>query len=111
MDEFRARARLPHLDVEIRHRRLPEDEGEEVQLSLRATPSLEIAARTLAPVAWAWLAMSPYVLWQRTMQAWLLAPWRPPFALPPADPQQPVDDPGLPSRNVHPFPGAPQCDR
>lgn len=111
MDEFRARARLPHLDVEIRHRRLPEDEGEEVQLSLRATPSLEIASRALAPAAWAWLALSPYVVWQRTMQAWLLAPWRPPFGLRPPDAEQPGDDPTLPSRNVHPFPRPEERDR
>jgi hypothetical protein len=111
MDEFRARARLPHLDVEIRHRRLPEDEGEEIQLSLRASPSLEIATRSLMPAAWAWLALSPYVAWQRAMQAWLLAPLRAPLGLPPPDLDQPEDESSPASRNVHPFPAPPQRDR
>jgi hypothetical protein len=38
MDETGAIARLSYLDVEIRHRRLPEEQAEQLAISLRATP-------------------------------------------------------------------------
>jgi hypothetical protein len=39
MDETRAIAKLPHLEIEIRHCRLPEEQAEQLAISLRATPS------------------------------------------------------------------------
>src|SRR5690606_32411681 len=39
MDETRATAQLPSLDVEILHRRLPEEQAEQLAISLKATPS------------------------------------------------------------------------
>jgi hypothetical protein len=47
MDETGAIARLSYLDVEIRHRRLPEEQAEQLAISLRATPSFEEFARFL----------------------------------------------------------------
>ena len=76
MDETRAVARLPHLDVEIVHRRLPD--GEQLGISLRATPSAEAFARHLEAQAavWPWLALNPWLGWQRLLQAaW--QPWLP----------------------------------
>jgi hypothetical protein len=110
MDEIRARARLPHLDIEIRHRRLPEDESEELHLSVRATPSFKAASGWLAPAAWYLLALSPHLVWQRTMQAWLLGPWVAPLGLPPP-PAGGTGEPEAPGPNVHPFPGSTQRER
>lgn len=76
MDETRAVARLPHLDVEIVHRRLPD--GEQLGISLRATPSAEAFARHIEAHAafWPWLALNPWLGWQRLLQAaW--QPWLP----------------------------------
>ncbi|HEX3497741.1 MAG TPA: hypothetical protein VHT04_00310 [Stellaceae bacterium] len=39
MDETKAVARLPNLDIEIHHRRAPEEAAEYLSISLRATPS------------------------------------------------------------------------
>ena len=36
-DETRAIARLPHLEIEIRYRRLPEKEAEHLAISMKAT--------------------------------------------------------------------------
>jgi hypothetical protein len=47
MDETGAIARPSYLDVEIRHRRLPEEQAEQLAISLRATPSFEEFARFL----------------------------------------------------------------
>lgn len=76
MDETRAIAHLPHLDVEIVHRRLPEEDAEQLAISLRASPSFEAFARTLESQAalWPWSGLDPFRLWQRTLHlAW--APW------------------------------------
>jgi hypothetical protein len=80
MDETRATARLPHLDVEIVHRRLPEEQTEQLAISLRASPSFEAFARHLDARAmlWPWLAVNPFLAWQRLLRAawqpWLQAP-------------------------------------
>ena len=57
MDETRAVARLPHLDVEIVHRRLADQEAEQLAISLRATPSFDAFQRHLEAHApfWPWL--------------------------------------------------------
>jgi hypothetical protein len=69
MDETRASARLPHLEVEIVHRRRPD--GEQLGISLRATPSLEAFARHLEAQAalWPWLWLNPWLGWQRLLRA------------------------------------------
>jgi predicted kinase len=80
MDETRATARLPHLDVEIVHRQLPEEQAEQLAINLRASPSLDAFARYLEAQAlfWPWLAANPFLAWQRLLQAawqpWLSRP-------------------------------------
>ena len=81
MDETVARAELPSLDIEITHRRLPDEGAEFLAISLRAAPSFAAAARLLeahGPMTmWPWwLALAPYAAWTRMMRAaW--APWLP----------------------------------
>lgn len=70
-DETRAVARLPHLDIEIRHRKLPEEGAELLSISLRGTPDLDRAAAMLDPFRladpmrlWsAWAAFNPWLAW------------------------------------------------
>lgn len=76
MEETRATASLPHLDVAIVHRRRPEEQAEELAISVRATPSFDAFARYLEAQApyWPWLAPNPFLAWQRLLQtAW--QPW------------------------------------
>lgn len=75
MDETRATARLPHLDIEIVHRQLPEEQAEQLAISLKASPSLDAFGRYLdtQAVLWPWLAANPFLAWQRL----LLAAWQP----------------------------------
>jgi hypothetical protein len=75
MEETRAIARLPYLDVAIAHRRLPEEQAEELAISLRATPSFDAFARHLEAQAtyWPWLAVNPLLAWHGLLQA----AWRP----------------------------------
>ena len=75
MDETRAIARLPHLDVEIWHRRLPEEQAEQLAISLRATPSFADFAKILERQApWPWLALQPWLVWGQLAQA-VWQPW------------------------------------
>jgi hypothetical protein len=76
MDETRAVAHLPNLDIEILHRQLPDERAEQLLISLRARPSFEAFGRWLdAPgPAVAWLALSPLLAWQQAALA-LWAPW------------------------------------
>lgn len=75
MDETRAIARLPHLDVEIWHRRLPEEHAEQLAISLKATPSFEGFAKALEQQApWPWLALQPWLVWGQIVQA-VWQPW------------------------------------
>lgn len=65
-DDTRAVAKLPHLEIEIRHSKAAGDEAEYLSVSLRATPDLDTALGWLDPM--------------RTMRAWAafnpwLAPW------------------------------------
>lgn len=78
MDETRAIARLPHLQVEIRHRRLPEEQAEQLAISLKATPSFAEFAKVLERQApWPWLAPQPWLMWAEiahaAWQPWLAA--------------------------------------
>jgi hypothetical protein len=79
-DEIRAVARLPGLEIEIRHR--ADAEGEMLALRLVGAPTLAAAARSLAPPllalpapAHAWLA--PWQIWTQMIEA----AWRPWLAL------------------------------
>jgi hypothetical protein len=80
MDETRAVARLPHLEIEIVHRRLQGEQAEQLAISLRATPSFDAFRSHLEAQApfWPWLALNPFVVWQRVLQQawrqWLEAP-------------------------------------
>jgi hypothetical protein len=69
MDEIRATARLPHLNVEIVHRRLPEQQMEQLAISLSARPSFHAFARFMDAQAlfWPWFALNPLVIWQRLL--------------------------------------------
>ena len=75
MDETRATAQLPSLDVEILHRRLPEEQAEQLAISLKATPSFGEFARFLERQApWPWLALQPWLTWSEIVRvAW--QPW------------------------------------
>jgi hypothetical protein len=101
MEEIRATARLPHLDVEIAHRRLPDEDAEQLSIHLRASPSFGAMADYLQRRPWSWLAVSPLLIWQESVRAFW-ATWLPvPRALPSAE----RDGPELRTANVHPFPG------
>jgi hypothetical protein len=76
MDETRAVAHLPNLDIEVLHRQLPDEHAEQLLISLRARPSVEAFGRWLevpGPAS-AWLALNPFFAWQRAALA-LSAPW------------------------------------
>jgi hypothetical protein len=76
MEEIRAVGRLPHLDVEIVRRRLPDQQAEQLTISLRASPSFDAFGRYLDAqlLFWPWLALNPFGVWQRMLrQAW--QPW------------------------------------
>jgi hypothetical protein len=64
MDETKATARLPGLDIELKRRVDAEEGAEYVSISLRAVPSLEAFGAALQPTALASLAMLPVALWQ-----------------------------------------------
>ncbi len=69
-DDTRAVARLPNLEIEIRHRRDPEERAEYLTVSLKATPDLDAALAWLDPrraaLAWA-TAFNP---WLAAWRAW-----------------------------------------
>jgi len=65
--DTRAVARLPHIDVEIQHRRPWEGEGEQILITLKATPSFEAFGAFLE-------STNPWLFWMKLMQAaW--EPW------------------------------------
>lgn len=71
MDETRAVARLPNLDIEITYRRLEDDRGEMLSVTLRAQPSFEAFARfaeARLPL-WSALALGPWQAWMAMAQA------------------------------------------
>jgi hypothetical protein len=62
-----ATARLPGLDLELRHRWLPDEGGEEIVIRLRAVPSLEAFGRLMETA-------NPFALWMEVARlAWV--PW------------------------------------
>jgi hypothetical protein len=67
MDETKAVASLPNLDIEIHHRRVPEEAAEYLSVSLRATPSFRAMADHLD--AHAMQLFNPMVFWLTAFQA------------------------------------------
>ena len=66
-DITRATARLPGLEIEIVHRRLPGGEGEQISTNLEAVPSFEAFGRFLETA-------NPFAFWAHVAQmVWL--PW------------------------------------
>ena len=66
-DATRATARLPGLEIEIVHRRLPGGEGEQISINLEAVPSFEAFGRFLETA-------NPFAFWAHAAQMiWL--PW------------------------------------
>jgi len=66
-DAVTARAQLPGLNIEIVHRRSPDEAAEEISITLRAVPSFEAFGRHLETA-------NPFLFWAQAMQlAWL--PW------------------------------------
>ena len=71
VDETRAVARLPHLEIEIRHRKVPEEGAELLSINLRATPDLDSAVALLDPFRlvdptrlWStWATFNPWLAW------------------------------------------------
>jgi hypothetical protein len=67
IDATRATARLPGLDIEIVHRRLPGGEAEQDSINLEAVPSFEVFGRFVE-------SADPFAFWAQAAQmAWL--PW------------------------------------
>ncbi len=63
----KAVARLPGLDIEVRHFQSPDGLAEEISINLRATPSFEVFGRSVE-------ALNPFAFWAAAMHlAWL--PW------------------------------------
>ena len=78
MDETRAVANLPNFEIEIRHRKDPEEQAEYLSVTLKATPDLDTAVAWFDPMRLmqAWRAFNPW------LAAWPM-PWR--LALPPRE--------------------------
>jgi hypothetical protein len=88
MNETRAVATLPNLDIEIRHREAPEEGAEYLSITLRATPDLATAANLLDPfrLMGAAATWNPWLAWLRLVDPFGV--WRrPPALLPPARPE------------------------
>ncbi len=49
MDDMRAVATLPNFEIEIRHRKDPEERAEYLSVTLKATPDLDAVAMWLDP--------------------------------------------------------------
>ena len=67
MDETKAVARLPNIDIEIHHRWAPEEAAEYLSISLRATPSFHAMADHLD--IHAMQLFNPLVFWLTAFQA------------------------------------------
>jgi hypothetical protein len=67
VEDMKAIAHLPGLDIEILHRQLPDGQGEQILINLTAVPSFEAFANILE-------AFNPFSLWAEAMRlAW--SPW------------------------------------
>jgi hypothetical protein len=65
VDETRAVAKLPHVDIEIRHKMAPEEGAEYLAVTLRATPDFDTAAAFFDPMRLmaAWARWNPWLAW------------------------------------------------
>jgi hypothetical protein len=86
MTETRAVATLPNLNIEIRHREVPEEGAEYLAITLRATPNLAAAASLLDPFRMMTAAaFNPWLAWMQLVDPFRL--WRMRATmLPPATP-------------------------
>ena len=79
-DETRATARLPHVDIDMVHRRARDGDAEQMSVSVQAVPSFATFARLVAatnPVAfWTSLARASWTPWLAGWKA--LSPTREP---------------------------------
>jgi hypothetical protein len=67
IEDMKAIAHLPGLDIEILHRPSPDGEGEQISITLTAMPSFEALAKTFE-------ALNPFAFWVEAMRfAW--SPW------------------------------------
>jgi hypothetical protein len=80
MDETRAVARLPGLDIRIDHR--VEPDAETIVIALRATPGFEAVAGWLDPAAMLRLWMAPWLAFNPWLAAALPQPASPRRELP-----------------------------
>ncbi len=79
MEDTRAVASLPNLQIEIRHRMDAEEGAEYLSLTLKATPDLETVAAWLDPMRLmrAWLAFNPWLAaWSLPMPSRMTLPRR-----------------------------------
>lgn len=62
-NETRAVARLPHLDIELHHRKPGDDGAETLSITLRGTPDLDAAMALLDPfgLVAAWASFNPWL--------------------------------------------------
>ena len=84
-DDTRAVAKLPNLEIEIRHRKAADEGAEYLSVSLRATPDLAAVAAWLDPFAVmrAWVSFNPWLaLWAAPSGRPLAAGRRPPLPEP-----------------------------
>jgi hypothetical protein len=75
MDETKATARLPGLDIELKHRVAADEGAEYVSITLRAVPSLEAFGAALQP-----MPLNPFAASLALWQSWFdmsQAFWRP----------------------------------
>ena len=85
-DDTRATAKLPNLEIEIWHRKAPDEGAEYLSLTLRATPDLDTAIAWLDPVRMmqAWASLNPWLAMWGGFGWPMLAPTRRPEPEPPA---------------------------
>ncbi|MEZ5785771.1 MAG: hypothetical protein R3D62_04650 [Xanthobacteraceae bacterium] len=80
-------ARLPHLDIEITHRRAADGNAEQISINVQAMPSFEAFGRFLESAnPWSFWAQAMRLVWfpwldgANTLNAMMFTPW----GLPPA---------------------------
>ena len=95
LDETRITGRLPNLDIEITHRRLPGEDAEQLLIAMRATPSFEAFGHFLEgsrPMLAMMLAANPFLAAWTQMARAIWGPFLPPGFLPGAPPRTPPGD-------------------
>lgn len=83
LEETRATARLPGLDIDIVHRRLPGGEAEQLAITLQAMPSFESLGRLL-------VLANPFVFWSEVARLVWSTRTDATQALPPSAPSVPA---------------------